>query len=237
MDEALPVLWPDFPPEKLMLRCGRLILAVFLALAFGAPVFGQSFPEPSLYPKSWELDFKHGMPKRIVVNARNLGEPKAYWYITYRVTNNSGKEQTFLPEFDLVTREGKIYRSDRNIPAEVYRAIKSRERNKYLEPPTSVAGVIRVGEDEARDSVAVWEEPLKRMGAFTVFAAGLSGEYAKLTGADGKPMADEKGQPIILRKTLQLRYHIQGDEVSPGDDVVQTGDDRVGRNAKKWVMR
>ena len=41
-------------------------LLFLLALAFGSPVLGQSFPEPSLYPNSWELDFKHGMPKRII---------------------------------------------------------------------------------------------------------------------------------------------------------------------------
>lgn len=220
-----------------MLRTGRVILMGLLVLAMAAPLFGEPFPEPSPYPKAWELKFQHSAPKRIVVDVKNLGEPKAYWYMTYRVTNNSGKEQTFLPEFDLVSREGKIYRSDRNLPIEVFRAIKAREHIKYLESATSVSGVIRVGEDEARDSVAVWEEPLKRMGTFTIYVAGLSGEFARLSGANGKPAADEKGEPIILRKTLQLRYHINGDDQTPGDDMVQAGEDRIGRNAEKWVMR
>lgn len=216
----------------------RLFTALILlaGLATSLPA-ADSFPQPSPFPKSWELKFQHGLPKRVVVGVPGKGEPKAYWYIAYRVTNESKKEQTFLPEFDLVTRDGKIYRSDRNIPNEVYKAIQSRERNKYLEPAVRVSGELRIGEDEARDSVAVWEEPLKRMGEFTFFVAGLSGEFANVTNAQGVVEKDENGRPVVLRKTLQLTYHINGDEVSPGEDVVNPGQGRTGQNAENWVMR
>ena len=41
----------------------------------------------------------------------------------------------------------------------------------------------------------------------------------------------------MLRKTLQLTYSVNGDEVYPGEDVVREGEGRIGKNAKVWVMR
>jgi hypothetical protein len=59
---------------------------------------------------------------------------------------------------------------------------------------------------------------------------GLSGEYAFLKDAKDQPIKDDKGQPIIVRKTLQLNYLIRGDEVYPGEDA-------VNENSEVWVMR
>ena len=109
-------------------------------------------PEPSLYPVSWELDFKHGTPKRIVVDTT------AYWYITYTVTNSTGQEQTWRPDFQMMTDDGKIIKSDRGIGIEVFDKIKATEGNRFLQPATQVAGPIRQGEDQAKDGVAIWKE-------------------------------------------------------------------------------
>lgn len=196
------------------------------------------YPEPSPYPVSWDLDFSYGTPRRIVVNVPGMGEPRAYWYLPYKVTNNSDKEVYFLPRFELIDRDGNIHRSDHHIPGEVFTAIKRREGNKYLVAPTAVRGQLRLGEDQARESVAIWEEPTRRMGAFTIYVTGLSGEFVEMKGPDGKPLDDGKGNPIILRKTLQLKFHINGDEVYPGEDVVNPGENPAGaREAKRWVMR
>lgn len=197
-----------------------------------------AYPEPSPYPISWELDFTHETPKRIVVSVPGRGEPRAYWYLPYKVVNNGDSEQAFLPRFELVTEDGRIHRSDRRIPAEVFNAIKRRERSRYLESPVSVLGEIRLGEDEARESVAIWQEPQRDMGNFTIYVTGLSGEFVEMKRPDGKPLTDSKGNPIILRKTLQLKYHVAGDEVFAGEDVVSVGEaGGTGRDAKRWVMR
>jgi ABC-type transporter MlaC component len=47
---------------------------------------------------------------------------------------------------------------------------------------------------------------------------------------ENKAMKDKDGNPIILRKTLQLNYHIRGDDVYPGEDEVNV-------NKSDWVMR
>ncbi|HTL27932.1 MAG TPA: hypothetical protein VL282_01875 [Tepidisphaeraceae bacterium] len=188
------------------------------------------YPKPSPYPISWELNFEHSKPKRIVVDVPGQSTPKAYWYLTYTVTNKTDKEQTFLPIFQLVTKEGQVIRSDKNIPAKVFEAIKSREHIKYLEPYTKVAGELRIGDDQAKDSVAIWEEPESKMGTFSIYIGGLSGESVFLKNEKGEQVKDADGKPVILRKTLQLNYQIPGDEIRPGDDPVNEKD-------TTWVMR
>src|SRR5690348_9726793 len=109
------------------------VLITAAIVVFGAVllVAGRSaradYPKPSPYPISWELTFQHDKPQRIVVDTAD-GPAKAYWYMTYTVTNNSGQERTYLPAFELVTKEGKVVRSDRLIPATVFDAIKKREK-------------------------------------------------------------------------------------------------------------
>jgi hypothetical protein len=124
-----------------------------------------------------------------------------------------------------------------NIPRKAFDEIKSAERNKYLEPFTSITGVVRLGAAESRDGVAIWPEPSPRMGHFSIFVTGLSGEAVMLKNVNGEfkkvenadEMKDIKDL-IILRKTLQLKYFIRGDEVYPGEDEVNAG-------AEEWIMR
>jgi hypothetical protein len=205
-------------------------IIVLFALTLSATQVLADFPRPSPYPITWELTFEHETPRRIVVDVPGSVAPKAYWYLTYTVTNTSDREQMFLPSFQLLTQAGRLIRSDRSIPAVVFDRIKAQEGKRFLEPFTSIAGEIRVGEDEARDGVAIWEEPEARMGNFTIFVSGLSGETVLMKDPQGQSMKDAEGRPIILRKTLQLDYQIAGDEIFPGEDPVK----QVG---EQWIMR
>jgi hypothetical protein len=182
----------------------------------------EAFPKPSLYPKSWELQFTHGKPTRIVVQSQGAAVPKAYWYMIYTVTNNTDREQLFLPAFELATEDGRVIRNDINIPAAVFNAIKRREGIRFLEPAAMIGGELRLGPDQARDGVAIWPEPALEMGTFSIFVSGLSGEHATVKGPGGKD--------VILRKTLQLNYLIRGDDVFPGED-------EVNENPEQWIMR
>lgn len=218
--------------------CRALTLTLTLTvLGLVLPTRAADPPEPSPYPVSWEITFDHKTPRRIVVNVPGSGGSKAYWYMPYTITNEGEESQVFIPQFDLLTEDGKVVRAGRNLPKRVFDAIRGRERNDLLLPPTRAGGELRPGVDQARDSVAVWEEPQRDMDTFRIFAGGLSGEFVELKDDNGKQLVDSKGEPIILRKTLQLTYHTNGDEVYPGEDAVHEGESRIGRNAKVWVMR
>jgi hypothetical protein len=221
------------------MRFTLLALASFLLLtAVVVPIRAADYPEPSPYPITWELTFEYKTPTRIVVNVPGTATPKAYWYLPYTITNEGEDTQTFIPQFEMLTEDGKVHRARKDIPKQVFEAIRVRERNPLMVPPTKAGGDLRPGVDQARDSVAIWEEPNKDIGTFKIFVGGLSGEFVELTDKDtGKPLADAKGEPLILRKTLQLTYHTNGDEVYPGEDVIREGEGRIGKYAKLWVMR
>lgn len=201
-----------------------LVLAGLLGLV-PRPSQAKQYPEPSIYPISWELTFKHKQPRRVVVGTT------PYWYMTYTVINKTGEEQIFRPDFEMVSAEGKAIRSDRGIPAEVFQRIKHSEGNRFLQPASEIAGTIHVGEDQAKDGVAIWKEPEARMGTFQIFVGGLSGEFVILKDDQGKPMTEPDGKtPVIVRKTLELDYAVYGDEFnSAHSDVHEIG--------SKWVMR
>jgi hypothetical protein len=207
-----------------------LACTALAAVAFPPATLLAEYPKPSLYPISWDLDFVHQAPKRIVVKLPNSPVGQAYWYMTYTVTNNTRLERIFLPDFEMLTNDGRVLRSDLNIPTLVFDAIKKQEKIRFLEAYPKIAGELRLGEDQARDGVAIWPEVMPRMGEFTLFVGGLSGEAVALKDSAGQPVKNAEGSPVILRKTLQLNYQIRGDELYPGED-------QVVEQSKTWVMR
>jgi len=206
--------------RQALARVSLLATVVIVAAAAHA----KTYPEPSIYPIKWQLDFKHSAAKRIAVGGA------AYWYITYTVTNNTGQEQIWRPEFEMMTADGKMIKSDHEIPLEVFDRIKASEGSRFLLPASIIAGSLRQGEDQAKDGVAIWKEPSARMGSFEVFVGGLSGEFVILKDDDGKEVKTADGQTVILRKTLALDYAVYGGEQHPEQHEVHD----LG---EKWVMR
>jgi hypothetical protein len=212
-------------------------LATILA-ALLAPALLLAYPKPSPNPISWELKFKHAPPQRIAVKVPGSEVPKAFWYMTFSITNASDQEQTFLPDFQLVTKEGAIVQSDKDVPAEAFNAIAARERIKDLLPLNKISGRLLIGNDQTKDGVAIWPEPKDpRLGTFNIFVGGLSGEICYVKDGQEVKITDwtsmnpeEKKKLVILYKTLQLTYQIPGDETNPNKDVVND-------KGSQWVMR
>ena len=113
-------------------------------------------------------------------------------------------------------------------------AVKSATRSAVT---CEVSGRLLVGSDQAKDSVAIWPEPMERMGTFSIFVGGLSGEAVWYKNGQETPLnkADwVKNKPEdageILRKTLQIDIQVPGDEFYPGRDKVIV-------KGERWVMR
>lgn len=207
---------------------GRVLLCVAGLLGWAALAGGH--PKPSAYPVSWELTFEHSKPKRILVTPAGQSQAKAYWYITYTVTNKGNQKQNFLPVFEMLTEDGVVTRSDDSIPNAVLDSIRAHEKKPKLQSVVEIAGTLLAGEDHAREGVAVWPEPQPEIGLFTIFVTGLSGEAVILEDAKAGEKKDEAKKPTILRKTLQLDYHVPGDAKYPGVD-------HVSEVEKQWIMR
>ena len=217
------------PRTAAVLALAGALLAGTAGLAVSTPS-AQGFPTPSIAPVAWEIDLKYRNPRRIVMEVPGQG-PRAYWYFVHTVTNNADQEIFFLPEVEMLTRDGRVLKSNWNIPRAVYDAIQQRARSVQLTSPHDMTARLLVGEDEQRSSVAVWEEPSAEMGTFNIFFGGLSGEVVTLKDAQGNELKNEQGQPIRVRKTRQLTYKVRGDAVAAERDFpAELVED-------KWVMR
>jgi len=210
----------------------RFAIALFaLVLATSAV---KSYPKPSPYPVSWDLKFDYHTPKRLVVRSQRDREPEAFWYMTFTVTNLTGAERNFFPYFELLGNDDVVYRSDNNIPVAVLETIRIKERNPRIEGLNDIAGKLRIGEDQARDGVAIWREPSPKMGRFSIFVSGTSGESVILKDDKGNPIErlnpEGKKSPVVLWKTLQLDYHLPADEKNPGNDILELVE-------QQWIMR
>jgi hypothetical protein len=214
------------------LRLPSLFLAA-TGLAVGvavpaSPVAAQ-YPEPSLAPVGWEFDFSWRDPRRIEVPMPD-GETKAYWVLPYTVTNNSDLERPFFPDATMLTRDGRTITANRGVPKQVYDAVIDRYRSMPLLIPSRASGRLLLGEDRARSSMFIWEEPMAEMGRFRLFVAGLSGQIEPVVGRDGETLTDADGLPVLVRKTKELTFRVRG-------DAMNTGRDPVVFERERWVMR
>lgn len=205
-------------------------------------------PEPSAIPLSWELDFTYLDPRRIEVQLPGEPRPDVYWYMVYTVRNNTGRSQRLFPTFELVTDELRVLNTDIGIHPLVFDAIRERHKltHKYLVSPTRAIGDLRVGDDNAIESVAIWRATDTNVNRFRIYIAGLSGETAivrnpsrsqsKITEAAlGAEKSDNQTKPdeprrFTLRKTLELQYDLLGsaDGRSKADPE---------RKSVRWIMR
>lgn len=206
--------------------------------------------EPAARSISWQIDLKFVEPRRIEVQTPGDSQPQVYWYLVYTATNTSSTTQQFFPIFQLVTDDLHMFETDMGVNHLVFDAIKERHRATHplLIDPTRAIGPLSVGDDNARESVAIWRNvDLGKTNQFKIFVTGLSGETKlirnpgfKAAGAAGSTPASaaassdaagvNNSKYFTLRKTLEITFSL------PGSDEAreQTDPKRVGM---RWIMR
>ncbi len=174
-------------------------------------------PEPQLVPNAWQFEFDYGKPRLILV------ESQYYWYLPYTVTNRTGQDRLFIPDITVMADNGQMVAAGRKVPPAVFNAIKAEQRNPLLLSPVDVIGRLLQGEDNARDSVAVWPALPGDVDHYDVFFGGISGETAVVQN----PRTDEM---TVLRKSLHLTF------VTPGTPAELIGQP-IEQVREQWVMR
>ncbi len=214
-----------------MARTTQTTVTVFAVLALFIGGLGATFtfayPEPALVTKAWEFKFAFDHPRPIAV--KNLdGQFEWYWYVTYKVVNNTGQERLFIPDIVIATDQGDILAAGQKVPTSVFDAIKARVGNRLLESPTDVVGQILQGDDHAKDGVAIWPATKHNVDRVTVFVGGLSGETANVSVPDAANPA--KKVDVLVTKTLMIQYEFPGAPIKPQDQPVVF-------KGKEWIMR
>jgi len=245
-------------------RC--LVLVLFLALLGG---FLASLPlaanpnerfvksqgvDDERKGKLWVLDFKFRDPRLIKVNIPGRGQTMC-WYLWYQVINNDAEPRTFIPEFELVTKDTNppmVYR-DQVLPTVQAAISKIEDPTGYYQIKNSVtiaaafipSSLPKRAMPRPVTGVAIWTDPnepyaeddeatkvrkeklpkLADSNRYSIFIAGLSNGWA-LTD----PIAPG-GPPVVRRKTLQLNFKRLGDRFFMRSEEIQF----VG--PAEWIYR
>ncbi len=203
------------PSRRTLVNAVAAASAAALVTAAGA----WAYPKPAAVPYRWELQFEPG-------DLRLYQDPvdaSSYWYLNYKVTNRTGRQQVWAPGFTLYTDGGEILSSGRDVPARVTDAIVELLGNPLLVTQNEIIGEIQHGRENARESLAVWPARNLQVNQISLFVSGMSGETATVEN----PVT---GDRVLLRKTLQRDYLVSG-------DVVPRGSLPVPLVAQTWVMR
>jgi len=195
-------------------------------------------------PGVWTLNFAY-MPPRIVEVDTPQGKRWA-WYMLYRVWNTGDTPQIFVPDFELVTKDGELRKFLDEPHASVFKQVRK------IEDP-SISAERPNGELNIQDSVsisktkipltkpdsapravygvAIWMDvPVKAPTAnnFSVYVGGLSNG---LTVTEG----DDKTE-TISKKTLRIDFFRPTDNAKPRADDIKVNDNN-GLGAEQWIYR
>jgi len=216
-------------------RLTRWPLPAAAAVLWATALLIAAVPSPSLVPLpgTWQLDFEvRDLPQRITLHLPGWDRPRAFWFFPYTVINNTGREVDFYPSFTLLTNTFRVYPANVALRQPVFEVVRARYADAIplLEPEENVTGRLLVGPDNARDSVALFEEFDPNARAVRVFVGGLSNETVTVPSPAETGRAGGKPKEFLLRKTLMLEYQAPGDAFDPDQRVMLY-------RGREWVMR
>ena len=187
------------------------------------PSFNYQMVSTALLPRDkegiWVLDFAF-RPLRIwTVELPGKGRRPIH-YLYYKVVNRTGQPRMFVPQFVMVTEEGKRF-EDQVIP-EAIPIIQAREdRTIPVLGAVSIMGVIppstKEGVDDAVYGVAVWDNWDNKADRFSIYVRGLSDGYKETSGQTAT-------KPTVRYKTLKIDFTRRGDERNITEKEIELND-------------
>ena len=206
---------------------------LMLVIVCGWASVCRAYPKPAIAPEltEWTLEIVFDQPQQISVKIPHHAKKERFWYIILTLTNNSGSDVGFYPSCDLFTDTFQIVPAGIRTQQRVFKQIKLKHQGKYpfLESIDFVAPKFLQGPNTAKDVVIIWRDFDAKAKNIDLFIAGLSNETVVVAHP---AETDENGEPVkvYLRKTLDLKYAIGGDEAfRQSAKLVFKG--------KSWVMR
>lgn len=191
-----------------------IVCAVMLFLGlFVANV--TAYPAPEIVQKTnqWTFKVDYSQPRQITLNM-NGSDTQRFWYVILTVTNTGPRDEvSFYPACQLVTDTFQVIDAGKNVQKSVFDTIKLKHQGRYpfLESLDFADRRIFRGDDNTRDFAIIWPDFDPKARQVSLFVSGLSNETAVVEHPTQK---EDDGSPkkIFLRKTLQLKYAIAGDE-------------------------
>ncbi|MBS0186722.1 MAG: hypothetical protein JSS51_01560 [Planctomycetes bacterium] len=201
-------------------------MAAMAGLAVSATVFTGMAPEPNPVPQRWQFDVRPGNLRFAKFETPD-GQIRGYFFLTYRVVNNTKEDLLLAPLFELATENGDIVRSGRDVPPSVMKKIMTEVDNPLAQDQISILGTLLQGEENGREGVVVFSDVDTSARDITIYATGFSGETTPVEVKDPKT---GKVHKETLRKTLSLQYKLPGDVTGRVNEPLPLFEQR-------WVMR
>ena len=202
------------------------LLGVTGGVLFVGGVTAGMAPEPNPVPQRWQFDVRPGQLRFARFDTPD-GQTRGYYFLTYRVVNNTKEDLLLAPLFELTTENGDVIRSGREVPQSVTKKIMAEVDNPLAQDQISILGTLLQGEENGRDGVVIFSDVDASARDITIFATGFSGETAPYEVKDAKT---GKPRKELLRKTLSLEYRLPGDVTGRVNEPLPLYDQR-------WVMR
>ena len=184
------------------------LLAMPLALLTVASPLATSVASAAQAKEAKELDFA---PSEL----RLWKDPESgqhFWYFTYELVNNTGKEQRFAPRIELLVDDGRIVRQGDGVPTRVNRELKECLGNPLLEDQFEIMGMVLQGKTHAKTGLVVFRAEDLEPTELTVMVQGLSKETEKRPNP-------KTGEMVTLRKTARIDYLVAGDPRPSGTET------------------
>ena len=220
----------------------RFIITAFLLTITTLATFTFGYPKATDHPDRWQLTFETTGLRFF----RDLRSGQGYWVLVYEVTNETQKDQRWVPSFTLVTDQGEVLDAGNNVPRKVQTTILETFGDPLLEMQSEVSGALRRGEENASSGLVVWKAGREDVRAIQVFVSGVSGDTAKAKN----PLT---GEEVVLHRDLQLTWIVPGTivgdlrplprrEVGGGVSVRRPSNNEVEASAedqvyRRWVFR
>lgn len=205
---------------KRQTRPGLLLTAAAftaILLAAGSPA-AWAAPEPSTVNPSWSLGFTFDKPAPVSITDED-GHVRWFWYMPYKVVNNTGEDQLFIPEIVIYNDAGQIIPAGQGVPITVFPKVKHLLNNPLLKDSIDIVGKLLKGEDFAKEGVAIWPASDEDVDSFTVFIGGIHGETQTVENP-------RTGEEQVLRRTLMLRFETPGNFDTPQQQPVKLLEER-----------
>ena len=220
----------------------RFIITAFLLTITTLATFTFGYPKATDHPDRWQLTFETTGLRFF----RDLRSGQGYWVLVYEVTNETQKDQRWVPSFTLVTDQGEVLDAGNNVPRKIQTTILETFGDPLLEMQSEVSGALRRGEENASSGLVVWKAGREDVRAIQVFVSGVSGDTAKAKN----PLT---GEEVVLHRDLQLTWIVPGTivgdlrplprrEVGGGVSVRRPSNNEVEASAedqvyRRWVFR
>lgn len=204
---------------------------------------GYSYPKATDKAERWQLTIETGNLR--FYRDKQTGD--GYWLLVYEVTNETGNEHHWIPNFELVTDQGEIIADGAKVSRRIQLEMLDLFGDPLLVSQSEAGGPIRQGEENAIRALVIWKAGHEDVREIQVFAGGMSGDTADVV----HPITGEKHK---LHRVVQFSWYINGEvdqiilKPLPARSVVGgTSSRRLDTNSdsnfgqddvhRKWIFR